>query len=105
MRTNVRQEYRRFMDEHGFDAGLIEGFENGLVNKLFDADLSRRVRFNVPGGTQLKAILDIGGLASGGRVEELGGAVGTMIFGNARGIVNDIAEEGELNSELFNKIF
>ena len=104
MRMNVRQEYRRFMNEHGFDAGLIEAFENGLINKLFDADLSRRVRFNFPGGTQAKALLDIGGFSSGGRVEEIGGAVGTMIFGNSRGIINDIAEEGELNSELFGKI-
>jgi len=105
MRMNVRQEYRRFMDEHGFGPGVTEAFENGLINKLFDADLSRRVRFNFPGGSQLKALLDIGGLSSGGRVEELGGAVGTMIFGNARGIITDIAEEGELNSELFGKIF
>ena len=81
--------------------------ENGLVNKYLDFDLASRVRFNVPGVQQFKAMLNMAGFNSGARGEEALGAFGSMTFGNARGIVDKIKAAGgisQLDGEDYMKI-
>ena len=97
LRTDRRQVYRRYLDENGWGAGAIEALENGLVNKWLDFDLASRTRFNVPGVQQFKAGLNLAGFNSGARGEEALGAFGSLIFGNARNIVNTINQAGGLS--------
>jgi hypothetical protein len=97
LRTDRRQVYRRYLDENGWGAGAIEALENGLVNKWLDFDLASRTRFNVPGVQQFKAGLNLAGFNSGARGEEAVGAFGSLIFGNARNIVNSINQAGGIS--------
>ena len=97
LRTDRRQVYRRYLDENGWGAGAIEALENGLVNKWLDFDLASRTRFNVPGVQQFKAGLNLAGFNSGARGEEALGAFGSLIFGNARNIVNSINQAGGIS--------
>jgi hypothetical protein len=96
IRTDRRQVVKRFFNDHGFGSGAIEAMENGLVNKWLGFDLSSRVRFNVPGIQQTKAFLNMAGLNSGARGEEILGAFGSMTFGNARGIIDKVEQAGGL---------
>ena len=93
---DFKQEYRRFMMDHGFGPGLIEAIESGTINKLTKADLSRRVRFTLPVLQQVKGALTLLGVNSGVRGEEAIGAFGSLLFGNARGILYDAKEVGEI---------
>lgn len=102
---DYKQEYRRFMMDHGFGPGLIEALESGLINKLTKADLSRRVRFTLPVMQQAKGALTLFGVNSGVRAEEAAGAFGSLLFGNARGIVYDAKEVGEiLNTDFATRL-
>lgn len=107
VRKDRRQVVKRYFYEHGFGSGAIEAMENGLVNKYLDFDLASRVRFNVPGVQQFKAMLNMAGFNSGARGEEALGAFGSMTFGNARGIVDKIKAAGgisQLDGEDYMKI-
>ena len=97
IRTDRRQVIKRYFADYGFGPGVIEAAENGLVNKWLGFDLASRVRFNVPGVQQFKALLNMAGFNSGARGEEALGAFGSMTFGNARGIMNKIEQAGGIS--------
>lgn len=105
LRVDRRQVYRRYLDENGWGAGAIEALENGLVNKWLDFDLASRTRFNVPGVQQFKALLNLAGFNSGARGEEALGAFGSLVFGNARNIVNNISQAGGITEIGFDDAF
>lgn len=105
LKSDVRKEYRRWLTEHGWGPGAIEALETGLLNKTLDVDLSRRVRFNLPGMQQFRAALNMAGLNTGARSEEFLGAMGSLVFGNARGIVTDISQSGgQVDFDLVGKL-
>lgn len=105
IRRDRRQVWRRYLDEAGWGSGAIEALENGLINKWFDFDLASRTRFNLPGVQQAKAALNLAGLNSGARGEEALGAFGSLIFGNARNIVNKIDSVGGISQVGFGEFF
>tara|TARA_R110000744_G_scaffold117411_5_gene219550 strand:- start:9892 stop:17496 length:7605 start_codon:yes stop_codon:yes gene_type:complete len=97
--SDIRSEFRNMLYDAGWNAGLIEAMEAGLLNTFLNIDVQGRIGFGVaPWSRQVRAALSLAGFQSGARAEEFLGAPGSVIIDPIKGLVNEGLREGDWGS-------
>jgi len=102
--SDIRTEFRNMLYEAGWNTGLIEAMEAGLLNSYLNIDVQARIGFGIaPWSRQVRAGLSMMGLNTGARVEEFLGAPGSVFLDPAKALINNGLREGDYG-EVFRKM-
>jgi len=94
--SDIRTEFRNMLYEAGWGPTMIESVEKGLISSLVNIDVQRRVGFGMmPWSQQVRALLNIVGIPTGAKAEQMLGAPGSVYADMARGLLDQGVREGD----------
>jgi hypothetical protein len=95
--SDIRTEFRNMLYEAGWGPTMIESVEKGLISSLVNIDVQRRVGFGmVPWSQQVRALLNIAGIPTGAKAEQMLGAPGSVYADAIRGWLDHGVREGDI---------
>jgi hypothetical protein len=95
--SDIRTEFRNMLYEAGWGPTMIESVEKGLISSLVNIDVQRRVGFGMmPWSQQVRALLNIAGIPTGAKAEQMLGAPGSVYADAIRGWLDHGLREGDI---------
>ena len=99
--SDIRTEFRNMLYEAGWGPTMIESMEKGLISSLVNIDVQRRVGFGmVPWSQQVRALLNIVGIPTGAKAEQMLGAPGSVYADAIRGWLDHGVREGDIGKAI-----